>query len=433
MKISRTTNECYLEGFETERLVLRKLTPADLPGWEAFFVDNPMLKFNNYAHYPEKYGGNLAAMSAAWLQKQFDRYDQGEFGYLAIVARDSGKLLGQCGVFLQNVADNRFLSLGIALLPEAWGKGIGKEASGPVIDFIFENGIAEEIHASVNVDHKVSSAFASRLGFEFVKKVKDGKRWVHFGCISASFWAKHRHGSSQNELPPASEKQATVLLPSDLNALYELEQKAAKERPGQYIMKSRKFLQTCLESGFTVGMKSGEQLIGAVMVSVWDGRTGMYASILPGDFPANERIAFREGAYVLKDHRKQGIVRELGRFLRTELEAAGIKALFSAISPQHVHHLDRMTGSENGFVIRRMYNAIANGLPRYLLQYWPDQEFEQTETLRLGASEHEYQQRLFDQGYVGTGLEFVGSAPFILFKMPLQRSWIASLETSMVL
>lgn len=208
---------------------------------------------------------------------------------------------------------------------------------------------------------------------------------------------------------------------SDLENLFVLEQKAAEELPNDYILKDKKYLAACIQSGFTVGMKFGETLISAIMVNVYHGNTSKYAKVIGQEFGKNEMIAFRQGTFVLPEFRRKGLHLKLGEFLQRKFDAADIQNLFTAISPMHFHHLKRMTGADREFVIRCFYHAVSNGSLRYLLHHRPNQSYKSDTFETVLSSDHVRQNELFDLGYVGTGLEFKDNAVFVDFQLPAKH------------
>ena len=70
-------------------------------------------------------------------------------------------------ISLEGRAQDR-LTLGYALAPEAWGKGLASEAVEAIVEagFVMTNAI--EIEASVRVENPVSQRVVEKAGFEFV-------------------------------------------------------------------------------------------------------------------------------------------------------------------------------------------------------------------------------------------------------------------------
>jgi hypothetical protein len=207
------------------------------------------------------------------------------------------------------------------------------------------------------------------------------------------------------------------LTSSDLESVYELELKAAKELPGIYIEKSRAFLLSCLEGQFTVGIMANQNLVGVLIISISDGATGVYAEMLGNNFQAGEMVAFREGSYLLPAYRGNGLALELASFSIRLLAEEGIKEVYSAVGPDHYIQLNRLTRSY-GAVVQKFYNAISNGSLRYLMYYSGQQTYSLKGAEAVLVTNHSRQKELFGEGFKGTRLEFKGKEVFIYFQKP---------------
>src|SRR5215471_5577059 len=78
---------------ESARLVLRRMVPDDLP----FFTRIHALPEVARYLYP---GGRPRSPeeTAAWLQATLESYEQLALGYLAVLRKEDGALIGRCGL-----------------------------------------------------------------------------------------------------------------------------------------------------------------------------------------------------------------------------------------------------------------------------------------------------------------------------------------------
>jgi len=81
------------DRLESARLVLRRITPDDLP----FFTRIHALPKVAQHLYP---GGRPRSRqeTAAFLQSIFESYEQLALGYLAVLRKEDGALIGRCGL-----------------------------------------------------------------------------------------------------------------------------------------------------------------------------------------------------------------------------------------------------------------------------------------------------------------------------------------------
>jgi len=141
------------ERLESARLMLRRMTPDDLP----FFARIHALPEVARHLYP---GGRPRPPeeTARWLQATLESYEQLALGYLAVVRKEDGALIGRCGLMelvvesavpedgirkgwftvkrLPSDVELTFeCELGYTLDPAVWGQGYATEAARCVRDY----------------------------------------------------------------------------------------------------------------------------------------------------------------------------------------------------------------------------------------------------------------------------------------------------------
>jgi [ribosomal protein S5]-alanine N-acetyltransferase len=123
---------------ETDRLVLQALTPADELSLAAVLSDQEAMIW-----YPRPY---TAEEVRQWIERQIARYPEGS-GLLAMVERQTGKVIGDCGAVWQEVDGVMELEIGYHVNRERWNHGFATEAARAVMDYAFRR---------LNVNHLIS-------------------------------------------------------------------------------------------------------------------------------------------------------------------------------------------------------------------------------------------------------------------------------------
>ena len=150
---------------ETETLLLRRMTKADLPHLSHMLKDPDVM----YA-----YEGSFDDEEvAAWLQNQFRRYQTPGLGLNAVILKETGAWLGQCGLTMQPTPDGEALEVGYLFLNEYWHRGYATQAAHACMRYGFDVLGAKEICSIIRDSNTASRNVALRNGMqkrgEFVK------------------------------------------------------------------------------------------------------------------------------------------------------------------------------------------------------------------------------------------------------------------------
>ena len=155
---------------ETERLVLRHFTMGDLDDIHRIMDLDPRVQ-------PPEYHLTLDDRSdRLHYNVMRSRLDPG-FGYRAVVLKESGRIIGRCGLsaylahYIQ-VKDGRYLDdpympveveLGYDFASDHWGRGYATEAARKMVDYAFEELRLRHIVSITGDDNRRSIALMKRL------------------------------------------------------------------------------------------------------------------------------------------------------------------------------------------------------------------------------------------------------------------------------
>jgi RimJ/RimL family protein N-acetyltransferase len=149
-----TTFKYSLEGQETERLLFRRITEQDFDTWLAFCKYPDSLKYI-FSREQLKVEDPIEHCRI-WFNKVFHRYENGLGGMNALIEKQTGEFVGQCGLLIQTIDDTEELEIGYSLMPSFRGKGYASEAAKKCKDFAFENHYATSL-ISVIVPENIDS------------------------------------------------------------------------------------------------------------------------------------------------------------------------------------------------------------------------------------------------------------------------------------
>ena len=205
------------DRLESARLVLRRVAPDDLP----FFTRLHALPEVAQHLYP---GGRPRSPeeTAAWLRYTLASYEQLALGYLAVLRKDDGALIGRCGLMdlvVESTAPEHGIrrgwigrddapagvtltfetELGYTLDPAVWGQGFATEAARCVRDYARDVlGLSYTVSAILPQNAR-SRRVAERLGARFAGQMEVvGVPWDRYVCSLAT--------SGETRLRPVSTK-----------------------------------------------------------------------------------------------------------------------------------------------------------------------------------------------------------------------------------
>jgi ribosomal-protein-alanine N-acetyltransferase len=171
-----------LNGSQTERLTFRKIQESDFDQWLEFFKDP-----RSYKHWIEE-RETPEIECAKWCKKQFWRYENDKGGMNALIEKESGKLVGHCGLLVQTVDGIQELEIGYSLLPEFWNKGFASEASSFCKDFAFTHDYADSLISIISLTNAPSERVAIRSGMSVEKTTSYKGNLVNIFRITGTEW-----------------------------------------------------------------------------------------------------------------------------------------------------------------------------------------------------------------------------------------------------
>lgn len=183
MEISKKNLKLLLFGEETDRIFFREIKQSDFDEWLTFFKHKDSIK---YIWPPNNFTEN--ELCEKWMNRVFMRYYNDLGGMNALIDKATGKLVGQCGLLIQDVEGVNELEIGYSLMPAFRGKGYAIEAAKKCRNFAFENGLSDSLISTIHIENTASSNVAKKNGMEIVKSLVWAEMPVEIYKINKSKW-----------------------------------------------------------------------------------------------------------------------------------------------------------------------------------------------------------------------------------------------------
>lgn len=116
---------------ETERLILREMNMDDYEALSLVLCDAEIMQ-----HYPYTFDEKRVR---DWIDRNIQRYQMFGFGLWAVCLKETGEMIGDCGLTMQNIGSVIKPEIGYHIRKDMQHKGYAKEAAIAVRDWTFEN------------------------------------------------------------------------------------------------------------------------------------------------------------------------------------------------------------------------------------------------------------------------------------------------------
>lgn len=172
---------------ESERLIFRKMQLSDADSWAEFFVDNPNMPYLGAEMLPNK-----KEMALNWINNQLARYEKKIWGHLSIIEKETGELVGSCGINIRDLDGREAYEIGYSFKPKYWGRGYATEVARTLKDFGFKHKVAEQLISIIHVDNQLSKKVAIKNGMKVVERTIFWGMPVEVFGISEEEWQEMR-------------------------------------------------------------------------------------------------------------------------------------------------------------------------------------------------------------------------------------------------
>jgi RimJ/RimL family protein N-acetyltransferase len=155
---------------ETERLRLREFRPDDVDALLTVLGDSVAMQY-----YPAAFD---QAGVEAWISRNQERYIHDGFGLWAMVLKNSGEVIGDCGCVMQDVEDRKEIEIGYHVRRDLWGNGYATEAAKACVERAFSSLGEEQVISMIRPENFQSRRVAEKNGLT---------------CNQVIFWRGYEH------------------------------------------------------------------------------------------------------------------------------------------------------------------------------------------------------------------------------------------------
>ena len=150
---------------ETEHLLLREMRENDFDALYRVLADSDTMQ-----HYPYTFDD---ARVRGWINRNIERYKILGFGLWAVCLKDTGEMIGDCGLTMQIINEQIKPEIGYHIRADKQRKGYAKEAAIAVRDWTFNNTPFNIVYSYMKYTNEPSAKTAMSYGCKQVDEFTD--------------------------------------------------------------------------------------------------------------------------------------------------------------------------------------------------------------------------------------------------------------------
>ncbi|MBO4637593.1 MAG: GNAT family N-acetyltransferase [Clostridiales bacterium] len=147
----------YPQVLETERLILRPITPDDKHAIFKWAGDPEVSKFMIYPNYTSPDDADL------WIEGLYGKETDLDYGF---VWKETGELIGSGGLYYR--PENDTWRLGYNIRRDMWGRGIATEACRKIIEYARGRFTVRRIESTFAEENLRSGRVMEKLGMTYM-------------------------------------------------------------------------------------------------------------------------------------------------------------------------------------------------------------------------------------------------------------------------
>jgi ribosomal-protein-alanine N-acetyltransferase len=156
---------------ETVRLRLRHFLADDLDGLASILTDAETMQYYARPFTREE--------TTQWIEQNLQRYADDGFGLFAVVSKETGEFLGDCGPVRRLVDGRDEVEIGWQVKRSRWRQGIASEAGAACRDYAFGPLGLDRVISLIRPENIPSRGVAEKIGMTIDKEI-DYKGFKHY-------------------------------------------------------------------------------------------------------------------------------------------------------------------------------------------------------------------------------------------------------------
>ena len=155
---------------ETKRLLLREMTHDDFSALYQVLSDTDIMRY-----YPYTFDENRVKN---WIERNIERYRILGFGLCAVCLKESGEVIGDCGLTMQLINGQIKPEIGYHIRADKQRNGFAKEAAIAVRDWTFNNTPFNIVYSYMKHTNEPSVKTAISYGCKQVDEFSDDENEI---------------------------------------------------------------------------------------------------------------------------------------------------------------------------------------------------------------------------------------------------------------
>ena len=150
---------------ETQRLIMREMKPDDFSALYAILSDPETMRF-----YPAPFDENKVRN---WIVRNQQRYRTDGFGLWTVVLKETGEVIGDCGITMQLIHGQMLPEIGYHIHKNHQRRGYASEAAKSCMEYIFTQTDFPAVYSYMKYTNAPSYGVAVKNGMRFIEEYDD--------------------------------------------------------------------------------------------------------------------------------------------------------------------------------------------------------------------------------------------------------------------